>query len=160
MSDAEKWGMAILSVLLIAGLLAFYSQSPEQSKTSIALAPGYISAFALAMNNQGDDITKIRAEINTRIQQSGTEDVSYPVKPGDGESSVRFANTVIGILSAKSEAETCAFQLGFSGLMDTNTPGTYPGFSIRKTARCAGFPNMSHHYEEKYFLDLMESARR
>jgi len=159
-TDAEKWGMRILSALVIAGLLAFFSRTPEQLQTPIALVAGYDSAFALAMNNQGDGITKIRAEINARIQQLGIEDVSYPADPGDGQPVAQFTNTVIGILSAKSESETCAFQLGFAGLVETNTPGTYPDFSIRETARCAGFPNLNQQYDEEYFLGLVEAARR
>lgn len=95
--------MGILSARVIAGLLAFLTREPEQSRTPIALVAGYDYAFALAMKNQGDDITKIGAEINARVQQLGIEDVSYPSQTGDRQAVAQYANTIIGILSAKSE---------------------------------------------------------
>lgn len=158
-TDAEKWGMGILSALIVAGFVVYFSGTPSQPKTAIALVAGHDTAFALAMNNQGDDITKIRAEIDARLKQLGIEGISYPQNPGNGEPVAVFANQVIGFLSAHSAAQTCAFQLGFAGLVETNTPGTYPNFSIRETAKCAGFPDMPQQNDEEYFLGLVEAAR-
>ncbi|UWQ31966.1 hypothetical protein K3555_15425 [Leisingera sp. M527] len=88
------------------------------------------------------------------------DDLAYPRDPGDGGPVAAFANQVIGFLSATSKAQTCAFQLGFAGLVETNTPGTYPNFSIRETANCAGFPDMSTQSDTEYFIGLVEAARK
>jgi len=158
-SDAEKWGMGIGSALLVTGLVALFSLRPAAVKTDIAFLAGYDSAYALALNNQGGDIAAKRSEINARLRLLGMDDITFPAVPGKGKPVVAYANQVIGFLSARSAAERCAFQLGFAGLIETNTPGTYPSFSISETAQCAGFPTMPSLDEEEYLKSLEQNFR-
>lgn len=158
-TDAERWGMGIVAALVVAGFLAVFSFRTTSNQTDLALLAGYDAAFALAMNNQGDDITAIRSEIDARLRLLGMDDLRYPQEPGNGEPVANFANQVIGFLSARSAEETCAFQLGFAGLVETNTPGTYSGFSIEETAVCAGFPEMPNLNSEEYLTRLVEIAQ-
>ena len=91
----------------------------------------------------------------------GLESLPYPDDdPGDGAAVTTFANKVIGFLSANSKAQECAFQLGFAGLIETNSPGTYPNFSIRETAKCAGFLDNPQQSDKEYFLGLVEAAKQ
>lgn len=164
-TDAEKWGMGILSTLIVAGIVGLWASidwsDPLPEKTKIALVAGYDSAVAYALNSLGEDTTRIRAEIDTRLDRLGIENVIYPAEPGEGDPPAVgvFAAQVIGILTPISEAQTCAFQLGFLGLMETNTPGTYPKFSIHSAANCAGFPRQKQQTDEQYLLELVQSAR-
>ena len=158
-TDAEKWGMGIVAALAVAGIIGLWNWNEPISKNDIALLVGYDSAFALALNNQGDDITKIRAEIDARLGLLDLEELSYPTDPADGGPVAEFANQVIGSLSAVSKSQTCAFQLGFAGLVETNTPGTYPTFSIRETGKCAGFSDNTIMSDEQYLESIVTTAR-
>ncbi|MGI9401594.1 MAG: hypothetical protein ACR2O0_10100 [Rhizobiaceae bacterium] len=158
-SDADKWLMGLVFALVVVGSAALTLQSPQKAKTLIALIAGYDSAAALAMHYQGDDITKIKVEIDARIRQLGLMGLPYPADPGNGVPVASFANRVIGYLSTKSKTQTCAFQLGFIGSIESNTPKTIPDFSMRKTANCAGFAYISQQSDEEYLHDLVESTR-
>ena len=53
----------------------------------------------------------------------------------------------------------CAFQLGFNGVIQAGTPAINEGFSIRETAKCAGFKDAPDLGDKEYLQALVDQAR-
>ncbi len=155
-SDFEKWSMGIFAVLIGAAIIALFSYEKPVSNHNISYLTGYDAAIALALANKGDDITRIKSKIDFRLTKLNVGKLEYPSEPNkDGGLMVaEFVNDLRGSLSAQDKALECAFLTGFAGFVETNTPGTFPSFDLKKSASCAGFPIRDDLGAKEYLLWL------
>lgn len=127
----------------------------------MALVSGYDSARAQAFSNQGKDFSDLKRSIDLHLQQLGVSGLYYPNELGDGEIVAQFVNAVTPQLREIDKKLESAFLLGFAGLVETNTPGMFPEFSVDLAASSAGFePRANESQSQSSYLEALVSKSR
>ena len=143
-------GCVLCLAFLSLAAYAIYGTAPGNNKVAalqqrnVAFLLGYDAAFALARKRMGENIDQLRAGLDQRIKILGVDGLSFPENPmgemADAVPAADFARKASGALEAKDPKLAKAFQLGWVGVISTNTPSLpFPGFSVRAFAREVGY---------------------
>lgn len=163
---------ATVSVLLAVALavISIYASkysvtTEEKDMRNTAIVLGYDSAFALAMSKEGKPVDQLIASIDKRLDLLGLQSIRYPSNPmgeqKDAKPAASYAQKVSGALEAIGQRELKAFQLGWLGVIETNSPGNGPqGFSVKKFAVEAGFEFVPSENDAEILQKLVDRARK
>jgi hypothetical protein len=162
-------GLAFLAVTAYAISKTAPSQPPPSgisgtdTDRNLAFLIGYEGAIALAQSKMGRDITQSVAHLNEQLRLLKIPEIEFPARPmgeqNDAVPATRFSQAISGILSARSkELEDC-FQLGWVGVIHTNTPELFPSFSLREYTKACGYDiTKSIGSDSEIFEHLVEQA--
>ena len=100
----------------------------DQRNTSLALILGFDSAFTLAMEIMGVDITTNISKINGYLDRMQINSIRYPDSPleDNGNAALDYFKKARGKLSSINQRLEASFILGYFGLICINTPEQCP----------------------------------
>jgi ABC-type uncharacterized transport system substrate-binding protein len=158
--------LAVFFIVFFYNPAALVVQEPDnfEEHRSRALLLGFDGALALGHAVMGEDLTQEKARLTEYLHQLGLERIVYPENPlGDAKDALpasTFQKLTAGALEARDLRLARAFELGWFGVISTNTPSLRPpGFGIRKFALEAGFHDRVDLSDRAYLQQIVLEAR-